>query len=161
MLMRKKLRVICRVLLLMLCLFLSIFHGRATNESELDFQTQSIEYWSNIMKDHESDISYCVEWFQNNKKSIYGTQVNLDSRIKKFLKENNIDIASPDDLQDENFMLFTYEFYVKKRITGNYVLIYCKDEKKAQDSDSPLYAVQDDYHYKIKNNYYCYVTFYQ
>ena len=48
-------------------------------------------------------------------------------------------------------------FFNKKRIMGQYVLIYYNDERTAKDS---YYAVRDDY-YKIKSSFYCYVTVYE
>lgn len=167
-------------MILVICLILGLFiYNSCVNkdvskdvskDSELNFQDQSIDYWNNIMKDCESDISYIVEWLESNKtvSDIYMLDGNvcyerddknvfdLDNRITEFIKEKDIDIIKPKE-DDGNVILFRHKFFDKKRIIGNYVLIYYKDEKAAQDS---YYALRDGY-YKIKNNYYCDTAIYE
>lgn len=174
--MSRKSKLTIGVLFLIICLILGLFIYNAcvsedvSKETELSFQDQTIEYWNNIMKEYESDISYIVEWLESNKRisNIYALDGNvcyerndtnvfdLDNRITGFIKKNDIDIIKPKE-DDGNVILFTHKFFNKKRIIGNYVLIYYKDERAAQDS---FYALRNDY-YKIKSNYYCYTTFYE
>lgn len=174
--MSRKCKLTIGVMFLIICLLLGLFIYNArvskdvNKDSELNFETQLIEYWNNIMKEYESDINYIVEWLESHKRisRIYALDGNvryerndkdvfdLDNRITEFIKENDIDIIKPKE-DDGNVILFTHKFFNKKRIIGNYVLIYYKDEKAAQDS---YYALWDGC-YKIKNNYYCYTTFYE
>lgn len=170
--MRRNIRLIYFVfgMLLLITGLLLCIHKYISTDDKSDYMNESIEYWNDIMKENESEISYIIQWINNNKNilSIYKGDgnvyyekkdkylTNLDSRITEFVKENGIDIVNSEK-DDGNVICFTHVFFEKKRVMGNYVLIYFKDEKAAQDS---YYAVRDSY-YKIKNGYYCYVTFYE